>query len=298
MIELIHIRFYRETPHGHFQIFAQRWLCRFAFGRAAVTRLQCVGKNSMRPLVAVRTKTPFCARFCDREPLFWPLARAARALGEHADFPPVDALARVFAGTPPVKFVQACPRRGRRAPLDARALYDARITLDRTVPTRERSWHDLMNALVWGTFPGAKLALHARQHRGITERLTPGTCSLPPTRTRELDALALLDEGGVVVLAQDPQAMREALTTRRAGVLRAHIAAATAEAVVFGHAIYESLALGVAPAVVAALVLPRDAGEADLAINADRALATAIQDEGVLRSPDELTRVDLREASF
>jgi len=237
----------------------------------------------MRPLVAVRTRTPFCARFCDREPLFWPLARAARALGEHADFPPVDALARVFAGTPPVKFIQACPRRGRRAPLDARALYDARITLDRAVPTRERSWHDLMNALVWGTFPSAKLALHARQHRAITERLTPGTCTLPPTRTRELDALALLDEG---------------LTTRRAGVLRAHITSATAEAVVFGHAIYESLALGVAPAVVAAIVLPRDAGEADLAINADRALAAAIRDEGVLRSPDELTRVDLREASF
>jgi hypothetical protein len=195
-----------------------------------------------------------------------------------------------------VQFIQARPRRRRRAPLDARALYDARITLDRTVPTRERSWHDLMNALVWGTFPRAKLALHARQHRAIAERLTPGTCALPPTRTRELDALALLDEGGVVVLAQDPRAVHEALATRRAGVLRAHIASGTAEAVVFGHAIYESLALGVAPAVVAGLSLLRDKGE-DPASNADRALATAIQDEKMLRSPEELTRVDLREIS-
>jgi hypothetical protein len=195
-----------------------------------------------------------------------------------------------------VQFIQARPRRGRRAPLDARALYDARITLDRTVPTRERSWHDLMNALVWGTFPRAKLALHARQHRAITERLTPGTCTLPPTRTRELDALALLDEGGVVVLTKDPEAMHEALATMRAGVLRAHIESGAAEAVVFGHAIYESLALGVAPAVVASLALLRDKGE-DLASNADRALATAIKDEGMLRSPDELKRVDLREIS-
>jgi len=212
----------------------------------------------------------------------------------HADFPPVEALARVFAGRAPVQFVRARPRRSRRAPLDARALYDARITIDRAVPTRERSWHDLMNALVWGAFPRAKLALHARQHRAIAERLTPGTRTLPPTRTRELDALALLDEGGVALLAQDPQATHEALATKRGEVLRAHIASGAADAVVFGHAIYESLALGVAPAVVAGLALPRDKGE-DLASNADRALATAIQDEGMLRSPDELTRVDLRE---
>ena len=250
----------------------------------------------MRALVAVRNRTPFCARVFDREPLFWPLVRAARALGEHTDFPPIDALARVFAGSPPVRFATATPRRRRRAPLDVRSLYDARITVERTVPTRARSWHDLMNALVWGTFPRAKLALHARQHRAITERLTPGTRTLPPTRTRELDALALLDEGGVIVLVQNPQSLREAMASNRPGVLRKHVASGTAQAVVFGHAIYESLALSVAPAVVAALVLPRETAEPDLACDADRALAGAIENECMLCSPDELTRVDLREA--
>jgi Protein of unknown function (DUF3025) len=251
----------------------------------------------MRPLVAVRNRTPFCARVFDREPLFWPLVRAARALGEHTDFPPIDSLSRVFSGSPPVRFAPAAPRRARGAPLDARSLYDARITLDRTVPTRARSWHDLMNALVWGTFPRAKLALHARQHRAITERLVPGTCTLPPKRTRELDALALLDEGGVVVLAQNPQAVREALASKASGVLRARFAAGNAEAIVFGHAIYESLALSIVPTVVAALVLRRETAESDLTHDADRALASAIEDECMLRSPAELTRLDLREAT-
>src|ERR1019366_6553976 len=170
----------------------------------------------------------FDPRFLLRSPLFWPSAGAARAVvGESAEFPPVESFGRVFArfahvahvahvdsaacgvggiDEPPVRFEQAAPRprrRGRRKePIDPRVLYDARITLDRVVPSRAGSWHDLMNALVWGTFPRAQAALHARQHRAISERIEPGARTLPPSRTRELDALALLDEGGVVLPAR------------------------------------------------------------------------------------------------
>jgi hypothetical protein len=217
--------------------------------------------------------TPFDPGFLERSPLFWPVLPAARSLFAHEslrDFPPVQSLDRVFGGdvNAPVRFVPAAPRprRGRRPPaVDVDALYDARITLERVVPTRARCWHDLMNALVWGTFPRAKRALHARQHRAIVERVTPGARTLPPARTRELDALALLDEGGVVLPGGD--------VTR---------------AVVFGHAIYESLALGVPPAVVAAITL--DAG-APTAV--DEALAGRIEDGARFRTPDELSRVAL-----
>ncbi|MDP9149718.1 MAG: DUF3025 domain-containing protein, partial [Myxococcota bacterium] len=125
----------------------------------------------MRPLVAVRRAAPYDPRFCETSSLFWPLVRAARALGEHDVFPSVGALARVFEGEPPVRFVAASPRRRRGAPVDPGALYDARIALHGEVPTRPGSWHDLMNALVWGTFPRAKLALHVRQHRAIAARV-------------------------------------------------------------------------------------------------------------------------------
>ena len=240
----------------------------------------------------------FDPRFVERSALFWPVARAARAIcgaaGDGADgagFPRLEVFDRVFEGpfdgaAPPVRFVlsppRTRPRRGRRGegrpPIELRKLYDARITLDRVVPTRLDSWHDLMNALVWGTFPRAKLALHARQHRAIAERIAPGACTLPPTRTRELDALALLDEGGVVLTGVDGQCP-----------------------VVFGHAIYESLARGIPAAVVAAIRLDvaGDAGAAaapdvSAAIGAiDGALARCIEDPARLRSPEDLSRLEL-----
>src|SRR5271166_4157652 len=98
---------------------------------------------SMRPLVAVRRAVAFDPGFVARDALFWPLARAARALGPHGDFPTVQGLASVFEGDPPVRFVPSAPRRRRGAPVDVRALYDARITIERAVPTRPGCWHDL-----------------------------------------------------------------------------------------------------------------------------------------------------------
>jgi hypothetical protein len=258
----------------------------------------------MKPLVPVRRaagagphffKDAF-TRTMMGDPLFWPLRHAATALLGYDDFPPVDALASVFRGEPPVKFVPAAPRRRRGASIDVRALYDARITLDREVPTRHRCWHDLMNVLVWGTFPHAKRALHARQHRAIAERLAPGARRLPPTRTPELDALALLDEGGVVLVARESHAhaSHASHATDDSGPPEGHAP------IVFGHAIYESLVLGVAPAVVAAIALSVQPSsdshdpvelERDLVGAVDRALAAFIDDPAVLRTPGELRRV-------
>jgi hypothetical protein len=260
----------------------------------------------MRPLVAIRRAAPFDPRVLTqtlaRSPLFWPLARAASALAGHDDFPPVEALGRVFASAAPVRFVAATPRRrrnrGGKEPrrVDPGALYDARITIDREVPTRPRCWHDLMNALVWGTFPLAKRALHARQHRAVCARVAPGDTCLPAARTPELDALAILDEGGIAVLAREPLPMRQALRGPSASALRTRIASGAAVALIFGHAIYESLALGVAPAVVAAIVLERDERDGpDIVECADRALMRAIDDGERLSTPNELTRLDVND---
>jgi hypothetical protein len=251
----------------------------------------------VRPLVAVRHAVEFDPRFLARDPLFWPLARAARALAGHDDFPPVEALARVFEGAAPVRFVAPTPfrRRRRGGPVDGRTLYDARIALERTVPTRRRCWHDLMNALVWGTFPRAKLALHERQHRLIASRIVPGACRLSP-RSPELDALALIDEGGIVVLSRDPAAVSASLAARRLGTLQRLVESGDADALVFGHAVYESLALRVRPAVVAALVLGRAEPRTDLVRETDDALRAALNDPTRLRSTRELSRVDASEA--
>jgi hypothetical protein len=180
----------------------------------------------------------FEPRFFERSERFWPIARAAANFAHLADWPQVSEYGRAFDAEPPVRFVVAAPRprRQRRAGrVDPKALYDARITLERCVPTRPRTWHDFMNALVWATFPRAKRALHERQLRALASRIPAGATRLPGTRSREHDALALLDEGGVVVL-EAPEAPP----------LR----------IVFGHALYEGLVLGVRAMVARAVIAP------------------------------------------
>jgi hypothetical protein len=176
--------------------------------------------------------------------LFWPIARAARIVGEHASWPQPDDLTRLFEGEPPVCFEAAKPRR-RRVRASAEGRYDARIALARRVPTRPRSWHDVMNALVWATFPTAKLALHARQHAIIAGRLGRDL-RLPGARTPEQDALAMFDEGGIAIVCSRPRRgeLESALARDSTTELLHLVRERSAVPMVFGHAIYESLASG------------------------------------------------------
>jgi hypothetical protein len=157
-------------------------------------------------------------------------------------------------------------RRGRR--LGASERYDALITEQRVVPTRHGSWHDLLNALVWATFPRAKRALHARQHRAITSRLGPDL-RLPGGRTRDQDAVAMLDEGGVVILNRGGDAPSP---------------------IVFGHAIYERLVCdGRVSLWAAAIRVPTDDGS-----NAPEACVQLadVTLHALLSSSTEMTRED------
>jgi hypothetical protein len=191
-----------------------------------------------------RSASPWDPTFFRRSRLFWPVERAASVLAECVTWPGPDDLTRMFEGDPPVHFEAALPK-SRRARLPADARYDARIAVARRVPTRAQSWHDLANALVWATFPRAKLALHLRQHRIISARLGPDL-RLPGARTPEQDAIAMLDEGGVALLCLRARRgdVEEAVAREDAGELAAMIEKGWARAAIFGHAIYEALACG------------------------------------------------------
>lgn len=223
---------------------------------------------------------PFDPGFLDRSPLFWPIADGARAFSGCTDWPPVATYERAFRGEPAVRFEEAPPRSRRRGPrregVDPAALYDGRIAAG-VVPTRPRQWHDFMNALVWAAFPRAKRALHARQHARIAARVAPGDTRLPGERTRELDALALLDEGGIVLARAGDEAL----------------------GLVFGHAIYEGLAAG-GPRVhgaACAVELPElPDGVSGVLAAIDGALAERIADESRLLHPSELSGVDVDDA--
>jgi hypothetical protein len=204
-----------------------------------------------------REKSAFDARFFEKSPLFGAIAPAAETFADYTEWPTPAELTRAFPHVP-VTFVEAPPR-ARRGPRHRDGLYDAVIVRERKVPTRDRSWHDYLNALVWATFPRSKLALHTRQHHAIEKWIPPGATQLPNARTRELDMLALIDEGGVLDLG--------------------------ARKVVFGHALYEGLVLD-NRAMIARAVLLGEGGDPDAS------LAQLITSDR-LQTPDDLPRVTL-----
>jgi hypothetical protein len=225
-------------------------------------------------LRAVRArKSAFDGHFCRKSPVFWPVARAALPFEASSDWPRVDDYARVFddPARAPVRFVVGAPksRRWRRTTeLSVDKMYDARIVAGE-VPTRQGSWHDFVNALVWGTFPRSKRALHERQHAVVRAWVPEGALRLPNARTREHDALALIDEGGVLETAAGP--------------------------IVFGHALYEGLALGVRAMVARAIPLPMpERAPADLAA-LDERFALWLRDEELY--PERLPRVSLADVA-
>ncbi len=57
------------------------------------------------------------------------------------------------------------------------AQYEPRCYLTGEVQTRAENWHDLLNALVWLTFPKAKAAINARHYRALMEAASPENSS-------------------------------------------------------------------------------------------------------------------------
>jgi hypothetical protein len=173
----------------------------------------------------------------------WPIARAAAPFVGDV-WTPVARWSELLPSAP-VRFVAT------------RAPYDASIVERGEVPSREGSWHDLFNALVWATFPRAKLALHRRQHRLTRAHLTLRAAG------PAADAVAMLDEGGVIVDARGP--------------------------IVFGHALYAHLSERRRDAWGILVELPVEGLDA-----ADAALAEKLDDDGWLTSPREFPRFDLQ----
>lgn len=205
----------------------------------------------------VRWERPrFDGRFFTRHEDFWPIEKAASRFADYEDWPDVS---EYNVADAPVRFEEAPIKRKRPPGEIVRAeLYDARIVNDRVVPTRPRMWHDFLNALVWITFPKAKLALHRRQHAAIEKWIPPGATQLPNARTREQDALALIDEGGVLLVA--------------------------GRTMFFGHALFEGLIFEQLAMISRGVRLSGSIEEADAE------LASLLDDAARFQSPDELPR--------
>lgn len=111
--------------------------------------------------------------------------------------------------------------------------YELGIHASGNVPSRERNWHDLFNALTWLAFPATKAALNAMHQT----TLLPGRNRLPAS-----DTATLFDESGLLLIGADDRLI-EPLTARRwrqALVDRRTLWTEVATYVI-GHAVLEKL---------------------------------------------------------
>jgi hypothetical protein len=214
-------------------------------------------------------------------PLGWPLEGAASKLRHAGELPSVAAIDAAFGATLGVRFVRSAPKPRRAGRRDDRPGYDAAIVLENVVPTRERNVHDLMNALVWASFPQAKRALHARQHVLVSRAgaARPGEAQ---RRTPEADTLAMLDEGGLLVVgrSEDEAELERTTRARDAAAVGKLVADGRARGIAFVHALYQHLVGTRAPTALGlAVVLVFERSPADVGLpEVDAALARRITD--------------------
>ena len=164
--------------------------------------------------------------------------------------------------------------------------YEQRIFERSEIATRERNWHDLLNALVWLRFPEIKRALNARQ---VAEIAKAG----PKQRTRAQCALTHFDEGGVVVIVRDATLLtlwdahdwHGLFWRERDAWLDGRI-----DAVVFGHALFEHALEPTQLLVGKCVATMPESGNVE---NATQAVAVAIAWGEILNDPQELRPLPL-----
>jgi len=139
-----------------------------------------------------------------QSPLFSPLHPVLADLPSSA-FPELrDYNALLAARQPPIAVQNGLPLRfvaQEYGKLPFEAQYEPRCYLKGEVPTRENNWHDLLNALVWLTFPKAKAAINARHYAA----LTGGRDASSSQRGAVRDMNTLFDESGVIVVCADAE---------------------------------------------------------------------------------------------
>lgn len=167
------------------------------------------------------------------------------------DWPALDALNERLGGAVhaatgvPLRFVAQT-----QALLADGLHYERRVHDRGAIATRERNWHDLLNALVWLAFGSIKAAMNLRQVEEI-DRAPTGR------RTRAQDALTQFDEAGAIVSMRDTTAVEpwdrhdwvSLFTARRPLWLDGRI-----EVAIVGHALLEHLLAGRDDLVAKALV--------------------------------------------
>jgi len=119
--------------------------------------------------------------------------------------------------------------------------YEPRCYLNGEVPTRENNWHDLLNVLVWLTFPKAKAAINARHYHALLKKNVADDIKVGSQRGAVRDANTLLDESGVIVVYADAElaGLLRGFKWKELFWQRRELVRASMWFYLFGHGLYE-----------------------------------------------------------
>ena len=122
--------------------------------------------------------------------------------------------------------------------------YERRVVEDNALIVRADNLHDVMNALVWLTFPKTKRAIsEAHVALGVTANATPHSRAALHRRPRRRDVLTLFDEAGAIILSQrdDLKKLHEGHLWRELFVSHRDEFINEARPILFGHGALEQL---------------------------------------------------------
>lgn len=232
-------------------------------------------------------------------PAFTPLHAAISRFGN--EFPTLRECNAMLAGHRPTialhsgQILSFVPQEYGKLPFNAQ--YEPRCYLKGEVPTRVNNWHDLLNALVWFTFPKAKAAINARHYRALT---MDDHSAKRGRRGAVRDTNTLLDESGVIVVCADTELAdllrsfqwKELFWQRRAQVR------SSMGFYLFGHGLYEKALRPYTGMTGQGLVLPVEQAffgwpMAQQLAHMDELLASYLSAPEHCRSTRELTPVPL-----
>jgi hypothetical protein len=164
-----------------------------------------------------------------RSPLFRPLWPALELFNAAQVIPTIHDL-NLLITIPGIRFVLPAPKA--KAFADG---YEARIFLRGEVQTRENSWHDFFNALVWHAFPSVKRTINYL-HYELHKSRYPNKNRLPAE-----NMLTIFDEHGAIITSKNT-VLLELIKERRWHDLfwkdRERLQAEL-QIVIFGHGLYE-----------------------------------------------------------
>lgn len=196
----------------------------------------------MKSNTRIDRQVPWDPNFDSTLPLFAPLRPLLAPLRSYCQWPGLDALQALLdrLPCPPLTHhgvpLRVTPQAGR--PDHFEQHYAPRVYLHGELQTRTGNWHDLFQLLSWVLFPSTKAVINALHIPLAKARLASGEVG---RRSPLENMLSLFDEGGVVLLASDPNLLELVRRFEWKALFWGHRdeLAEAFHCLTFGHAIYE-----------------------------------------------------------